>query len=369
MSRIVFVLGAGASAEAGAPMMKDFLDKADWCRTNRKVRDPADFDLVFDAIHRMDATMAKGHVDRDNLESLYGLFEMAELTGRVPGLDPAKARDLTQALRTVIAQTLEESIKHPVRRAVAEAPEPFGRFVDLACGEERAWRQSVSFMTFNYDLCLDYALLMRGVRCWSSPTEGATPQGWVDLMKLHGSLNWRREEAGTVTEVPIRAVKRPFDVDGSDVYVPWSELLGESPSGHDPFIVPPTWNKGEYHKAIAPVWRRAAAHLAEAEYVGFIGFSLPEADAFVPALFALGTEGPAKLKRVAVFDPAESVDERYRQMLGLSMRARLVGHRMSFSEALRVRRSRGGDVAAGGIADDLADILGEVPQRRRVTGG
>ena len=40
-----------------------------------------------------------------------------------------------------------------------------------------------------------------------------------------------------------------------------------------PMIVPPTWNKSQYHAALSRVWSLAAQELTEAEDIYVIGYS------------------------------------------------------------------------------------------------
>jgi hypothetical protein len=63
------------------------------------------------------------------------------------------------------------------------------------------------------------------------------------------------------------------------------------PALNDPVIVPPTWNKTQYHKEIGGVWTEAAKHLSEAENIFIIGYSLPDTDQFFRYLYSLGTVG------------------------------------------------------------------------------
>src|SRR5688500_12425171 len=70
MSRTVFILGAGASMEAGAPVMRTFLDVADALRRGGKLPAPrqASFDLVFKGITALSGAHSKAQLDIDNLE-------------------------------------------------------------------------------------------------------------------------------------------------------------------------------------------------------------------------------------------------------------------------------------------------------------
>jgi hypothetical protein len=75
MSETVFIMGAGASKAAGAPLMNDFLDVADALR--KKARD-ADFDLVFRGRDALQLVLPKATMDLLNLESVFAAFEMAK---------------------------------------------------------------------------------------------------------------------------------------------------------------------------------------------------------------------------------------------------------------------------------------------------
>ena len=201
----------------------------------------------------------------------------------------------------------------------------------------------ISFITFNYDLCLDYMLYRHRERidyCFDDQSGGG-----MAVMKLHGSVNWGRC-AGCKTVLP-------WTLPDFFQKISWSNALlfqkVESVSldvgakitarvhcaGHanDPVIVPPTWNKAEYQQ-IANVWKHAGLHLAEAENIIVIGYSLPETDQFFRYLFALGTIGDARPQRFWVVDPDTKVGERFRALLGPAFRTRFRHYKKKFSEAI-----------------------------------
>src|SRR4051812_37057848 len=72
MSKTVFILGAGASADVGAPLMANFLDTAERLLATSQVDDEAHaFGNVFNAIHKLQAVYAKSFIDSRNLESVF----------------------------------------------------------------------------------------------------------------------------------------------------------------------------------------------------------------------------------------------------------------------------------------------------------
>lgn len=80
MSETVFILGAGVSRKAGAPLMDEFMDAADDLRKT-DFRGDKDFDLVFKGLHALRSVYAKATLEVLNVESVFAAFEMAKLLG------------------------------------------------------------------------------------------------------------------------------------------------------------------------------------------------------------------------------------------------------------------------------------------------
>lgn len=82
MAKNVFVLGAGASRSAGAPLMTDFLDKTEDLRASRRATvDLEAFDLVLERIHHLRRAQSNAQFDADNIEAVLAAFEAATLFG------------------------------------------------------------------------------------------------------------------------------------------------------------------------------------------------------------------------------------------------------------------------------------------------
>lgn len=82
MSRNVFILGAGASAQAGAPLMTTFIGTAQDILRGTPSLYPKEreyFDLVFRARTLLQHVHSKSELDINNIESLFGVFDMATL--------------------------------------------------------------------------------------------------------------------------------------------------------------------------------------------------------------------------------------------------------------------------------------------------
>lgn len=335
MSDVVFILGAGASKAAGAPLMADFLDTAYGLWKRQKVTDyDEQFSAVFRSISALQSVHSKSQLDLNNVESVFSALEMAATLGRLPGSEDSDTGQVVDALKLLIAVTIEQTLEIPWVSGGPHAPEPYGEFVDLIdrLTREADPHRTVSVLTFNYDLACDYAFHQRRAPLDYALQEGAA-QGSIPLLKLHGSLNWAYCE-GVQAVVPWTMGEyfrtrhwEPFRVQGDHVRLGLTPELGKFQyQGHgvrnEPVLVPPTWNKTDYRSDIACVWSRAASELSDAEDIFVIGYSLPETDAFFRHLYALGTVGEVPLKRFWVFNPDPQVEERFRTLLGPGALAR-----------------------------------------------
>lgn len=347
MSKTVFILGAGASKEAGAPLMQEFLDVADDLRNAKQTGEMSeDFDLVFKAIYALRPAYANANVDlSNNIESVFAAFEMARLIGQLGNLEPEEIDRLPRAMRRVIELTLEVAIKLQVTDKRVRPPIPYEAFAELLkdiSNSRAASSNSASVITFNYDLCIDYALHFKSV-----PTNyclDTTGTSGIKLLKLHGSLNWARcPECCKVTAWRMDKFfsNRNWTIweETKDVILNIASQIkqykhcGEVPA-EEPYVVPPIWNKTEYHEHLKPVWQAATNELHEAENIIICGYSLPLTDQFFRFLYALGTVGQVRLKKFYVFDPNPEVGNRFRDLLGPVVKDRFIFSNSPFSHAI-----------------------------------
>ena len=161
--KTVFVLGAGASRAAGAPLMDDFLDRAqDLLRTEPSKIDASTFQIVFEALSDLQCIRQKSSLELENVEAVLSAVEMGNLIGKLPGRKPHEIAALRDALVRVIVQTIERTMRFPVNGKLFSPPGDYARFVELVKQirepEKPNLKRYVSILTFNYDVGLDYAL-------------------------------------------------------------------------------------------------------------------------------------------------------------------------------------------------------------------
>lgn len=289
--KTVFILGAGASQAAGAPLMFDFMDRASRIERRREAGWAADsFASVSEARKKLQVAYAKSNVDLDNIENLFSTFEMASLIGRLSDLPKQTVEILPEHLRFLIMRTLERTILYPINGKDSQIPPPkyYDAFADLIIELSTIPDVApIAVINFNYDLCLDYALTLAGKTPYYGLEQQKPGRDSIHVLKVHGSLNWSKipgspgyaisplqpldmsrywERLGldTPAERPIDTMELMYGPDK------WGSKLHPTP-----LIVPPTWNKGWYQEMLKPVWKAASTALSLAENVFVIGYSLP----------------------------------------------------------------------------------------------
>lgn len=359
--RNVFILGAGFSADAGAPVIRDFLN------VSRELFDDPDsgldpeerqlFQKVFEFKKKVAQAREKFEIDLDNIEELFGLVEMS----RRLYPDMADTRDATVYL---IAKTLQLAIEHnPPRQWISLTPhrnyktvalpwhssvprdpqrggdyfhcDMYQHFAHLLAGTyddpKKARFRSNAVITFNYDVVLDSALKKAGIPPAYGLSDDANEKG-VPLLKLHGSANW------VVCTYPACS-KPQVCLDPVTTYS--QESFRSMACKHCGktnlrlLIVPPSWDKSEYQDIMKPVWDRAVKELQTATRICIIGYSMPASDSFFRYLLTLGLAENHQLYKLIVVDKGshsfpdfgassaqqdehlkeETAQERYRRML------------------------------------------------------
>jgi hypothetical protein len=200
-----------------------------------------------------------------------------------------------------------------------------------------------TIISFNYDLLLDNAFMSRGMTAnvdfsyyiwlhqygnvggfegerktiYADFRKPYAPQDKIELLKLHGSLNWfallnhatLQPEAdmfaGTGKE--NIAVNTPYDLylNGGAQYNKYNVLLQRA-------LIAPILEKLKKFKStfsFESLWTRALEKLSQAEKIVFIGYSLPPADYLAKWLFRMGyTLNSNKNLAIQIVNPEQSVE-------------------------------------------------------------
>jgi NAD-dependent SIR2 family protein deacetylase len=343
--RNVYILGAGFSASAGAPLVRDFIDRSrlyfDDPSSNLEKGERQHFERFLEFKRRMSQAREKVKIDLDDIEQLFGLVEMSQRLEHT-------RRDTRDSTVYVIAKTLEIATRSKVHRRLGFSPEtalrqvwaPPPTFVGVPGYSPPAWNAGLydffaalgsglldepgqsafranSFITFNYDLVLDDALRRVGVTPkyhlppeYLLTKEAQASQLSCSVLKLHGSTNWGIcvNCANEIVILDEKVTASPAEFTARVC----TKCMGPR---LQPMLVPPSWDKSEYRDIMKPIWSRAVEELKSAARICVIGYSMPEADSFFKYLIALALSENHNLYRFVVVDKNPQIAARYNDML------------------------------------------------------
>lgn len=351
MSKTVFILGAGASRDSGAPLMNDFLEISRSLFENEKIDElfKEDFARAFSAIDNLYKIYPKANLDLENIERIYSLFEMGRFIKKLPGVDNWEdIGKIVDSLKVLILYTLDKNITIRVSNGRLYPDGSYMDFVSMIKSIKDKDGSLPSIISFNYDLALDCALhyYQYGV----DYCLGNNNNYDIKLMKLHGSLNWfKSTESNEIIPYDFNKINEWYfgmhnlDEEDEEVEINLPKkfskekiIFKEKELLPIPIILPPTWNKLEfsYNFEIAKVWQKAAEELSNAENIFVVGYSYPETDNFFKYFLALGILGEKLIKKFWVFNPDESIENRFKDLLGPRIIRRHRFEPLPFSEAI-----------------------------------
>ncbi len=123
MAENVFILGAGTSVEAGAPIMTNFLDVAEeLCQGESSNSKSKEFDQIFSFISQLQHLNSKIRIDVQNIEYLYSTLEMAITIDKLFDKTKAEIITLKDTLINLIEYTLQVRIKYPINGELIKPP-------------------------------------------------------------------------------------------------------------------------------------------------------------------------------------------------------------------------------------------------------
>lgn len=273
--KTVVILGAGASRGAG-------------CFRAAAYSSPLDADFF--------AQMQKV-AHRDELMSNFLTFLREEFgTGQLPRMEELFTQlEALDRFYSKIGRNVGPHIRR-YRKALNEFPAVTAAFFGalfrntdgshVGCKTHghlaKALNAGDAVITFNYDCLMDHSLRQNGGNSWDSRIgygvkverhtrwsseigAGRRATDSIRLLKMHGSLNWRR--SSRTGGVSLRA----------DPYSNTDRTNGE--------IVPPVWNKTiEGDAVLTAIWKEARARLAAGTVMIVIGYSVPQTDLLTQAL-------------------------------------------------------------------------------------
>ena len=195
----------------------------------------------------------------------------------------------------------------------------------------------IHFMNYEEDNTLD------AFEWWDNPREpiivweGGDPKP-IKVIKIHGSLNWKY--CNCCNQVLLTPWNTDIDLNTQR----FKKRIGPSDENHeeiiidlkcphddnifDTFIVPPTHLKNLNHPAINKLIDEAAIEIRKAKKIVFVGYSFPEADVHIKALFKKNANSDVTIE---VVDPFldDKIKSNYR-----SLSKEVKFHKVGFSDYL-----------------------------------
>jgi SIR2-like domain len=335
----VIILGAGASADAGIPLLAPFLETMWEYAARRKVHDkdisPADVETLKTAIgiqNSLERYNSRASFDIRNLEDVLSLLSFEALAG---GPSAEKYNAVVKAVARTVELSCLIRFDHCTGYEPIENQSNYNVFWTNFL-TEAATGNLPALITFNYDLVLERALWQfvrvptpiparNGVairysfgnnRLLARKKNGTTllmPRrdgqtyavrlrnqeghtsvhgpSYVDpatvectmvpYFKLHGSLNWMRDEC------PETEIIDPHPLKVSDT----------------PVILPPVFNKMNT-TALNEVWTGALDVLRRAKNIIIVGYSLPKTDIYMQYFLKAAVGANSDLRKILIFNPA-----------------------------------------------------------------
>jgi hypothetical protein len=332
----VILFGAGASFDAGIPLLNSFVDKM-WeygvrGKVGSKTISADDRRVLQDAIaicESLERYNSRAFFDIRNLEDILSLLSFEALR------DETLHTERYSTMVKAVARTIELSCVFDYASEPPASPRSQTHYQEFWHSLfARPLRENLPvLLTFNYDLVLERTLWQYfhhqeqlGWRlnldscllnyCFGSnrmclktaPHTYAENPDWggtraelvtatnynsdaeIKYYKLHGSLNWSQDAA-------------PQDAGG-----PPTKAVGR------PLILPPVFNKMTM-RDINIVWKNALTALRSAKHIILVGYSLPQTDIYMQYFLKAAVGPNSNLQRIIVFDPALfRDDDRSREM-------------------------------------------------------
>ena len=286
---VVYILGAGFSAQFGLPLMNNFLEKSKDMyaikdEVNYKIQTNIDFfKNVYSEIDKLRVCKDFYEADMTNIEEILSLFDM----GKILGSESKGALSFKEFISAVI--------KYYTPQIENAELNDLGDFKDFGCFVEKLFRITerrdppdanytlphYSILSFNYDLLFE------------------------SLLKYFNKYVFLSKALRYTTKYPTRE---------EEVSLPYIKLHGTVDNPET--IVPPSWNK--LQNAQNENWRSAGDLLEEANHIRIIGYSLPVTDNYLKYFLKWGAAHQKNLKSIDVIcldDNNRTVEKRYRDFI------------------------------------------------------
>lgn len=304
MTNTTFVLGAGFSADAGFPLLRDLRERV----------------LSFIEFDRHPSY-------RVFLEPGNGGFDEGQFYAGLKELDPTgglQFEELITRLRTQLGTPNYAGPGYITQRVLRIGcsrlfwcihglnpfPESsYRNFGSWLIREAATFRDRNTLVSFHWDLVAETALTEAGIY-W---TYSSSVRSDVSVLKPHGSINWSgylrenlRNDSGLWE--PIGSGSRLSYMAKSPLKNPDQQRINPD---LDYVLFPGDPELPQQDEDLGRIWRDIETALSDSDRVVFIGYSLPDYDSFAADFFRSHVG-----RKVEVYNPSDQDRQKYRNLFG-----------------------------------------------------
>ena len=327
MSDNVLIFGAGVSADAGIPMLPGFMEKM-WEFSTRKAQDEVPlsvedcevFEKAMNIRHELDGYHGRSAFDDRNIEDVLAILSFNVMCGNRS--DRKNMDWILRAINRTIELTCKVHHNGELRTKQTNKSQVYRKFWYNLFAATKKSGKLPTIITFNYDLVLERSLMELLVNTFYNfidkqfPYQGVTLKYYFDgrsdvsykleeaayrnpnlgiehgtvlnqmdfdvsafvdieLLKLHGSLNFPNKRQKDLHSSITSAIERPY-------------------------ILPPIFNKLNVAEA-KQMWSVALERLRNAKHLIIVGYSLPETDIYMQYFLKTALGPNLDLNRIYIY--------------------------------------------------------------------
>jgi hypothetical protein len=334
MNDNVIILGAGASVDAGIPVLSNFVQVM-WETAIRKTvyKEPlseTDCEIFRNAIKvrdELDHYHGRANFDDRNIEDILSILTFNLYEGK--SNDRKRLNWIIKAIERTIE--LYCKVKYDEKKNMIQefGNHTYIEFWDALLNHDD--QDIPTIISFNYDLVLERALLqlLNNTAYKANQRYSNNVISFDYYFKNIESIKYliKHQDYSLARSFNLTSGTRAeyFETERKDIQVKLLKLHGSinftlenskqkraTQAAEKSYILPPVFSKNN-SRTIQPVWKEALISLRKAKNIVFIGYSLPQTDIYMQ-YFLKSSFGPNNsLNKIFVFDPAlykDSIDSR-----------------------------------------------------------
>jgi len=303
MEKILYVLGAGFSKEAGYPLTYEFTSKK-LIREFRKTLSKKEKTRM-DKVTKYFQDRIKKKYCKNDIESVLNHVAVAEYLDMASMTESAKSYDsfdIYNDLKWYVVKILQWRSDRKLRN----------EYYDFL---KKIYQNDDDIISFNYDLVIESVLAKLGITCDYGLNQKPLKDSQL-LLKMHGSVNWAQcNNCENFAFFSDNVAVKILSQGQKCPHCKKNSLL--------PIIIPPVLYKENYFrtsKLFKLLWGHANEIITQANKIVFIGFSMRDSDSYAQELFKLSSNmSPLQIQCQIITNSKKKrlfeIQKRYRQVL------------------------------------------------------